>query len=95
MFFYLVSLDEQSFTENFTLYQELLASSVKATLDPDPKSMKSQMRRANKLQCPYCLIRGEDELKTGTIVLKNMESSEEETLKTESVVTYIQKLQKG
>lgn len=94
-FVFLVSLDEQSFNENFTLYQELLGSSIKATLDPDQKSMKSQMRKANKLQCPYCLIRGEDELNNDTIIVKNMETSEEETLKTKSVVTYIQKLQKG
>ncbi len=38
---------------------------IRAELDYEGKSLKSQMRRANKLKARYALILGGEELKTG------------------------------
>lgn len=44
------------------------------------KSLKSQMRLADKLKTKYVLIIGEDELKSKTAILKNMSNSEQEII---------------
>ena len=56
----------------FLLAQELRASGMEAELDYEGRSLKSQMRRADKLGARYVLILGEDELQRGEIQLKDM-----------------------
>ncbi len=46
----------------------------------EKKSLKSQMRRADKLACQYVLILGEEELKRGTAVLMDMRAKTQEEL---------------
>ena len=54
------------------------------TCDYDPRagSLKSQMKRANKLSARLALIVGDDELRAGAIKLKNMETGEQSDVKT-------------
>jgi len=42
--------------------------------------LKSQMRRADKLKARYTLILGEDELKRGKAVLRNMGTQSQEEI---------------
>jgi len=49
------------------------------------KTMKAQMRRANRLGVDWVVIRGEDELKKGTVLLKNMETGEQEEKRAEEL----------
>jgi histidyl-tRNA synthetase len=42
------------------------------------KSLKSQMRRADKLGCHYVVILGEEELKTRKVVVRDMEAKSQE-----------------
>lgn len=44
------------------------------------KNMKKKMTYANKLNIPYAIIIGEDELNENTVSLKNMETGEQEKL---------------
>ena len=44
------------------------------------KSLKAQLRQANSLGAPYAVIIGEQELKTGTVILRDMTSAEQETI---------------
>jgi histidyl-tRNA synthetase len=44
------------------------------------RSMRSQMRSANSMGAPYVLILGEDELKAGTVTVKDMASGEQRTM---------------
>jgi len=48
--------------------------------DPD-KSLKSQMNQANKKQAKFVAIFGEEELKRGEVVLRNMDTSEQGNVK--------------
>ena len=43
------------------------------------KSLKAQLRQANSLGAPYAVIIGEQELKTGTLILRDMTSAKQET----------------
>jgi len=44
------------------------------------KSLKAQLRQANTLNVSYAVIIGDQEIKTGTVVLRNMVTSEQETI---------------
>ncbi len=49
------------------------------------KKIKAKFKYADKLQIPYVITIGEDEIKSGTVSLKNMENGDQETLKIEEV----------
>ena len=55
-------------------------------MDGDSRSMKSQMRRADKLGAQAVLIVGEDELNKGRVVLRNMASKEQLEVNIQNVV---------
>lgn len=61
-----------------TLRGEFAGLRVKA--DFTARSMKAQMRGANKARAQVALILGENELAQGTVVCKMMETSEQETI---------------
>lgn len=79
-FLFLASLGEQAFQANFLFRQTLRKSGISCEMDYDFKSLKSQMRRANKLGVRYVLLRGDDELARGVVKLKDMEKSSEEEM---------------
>ena len=52
----------------------------KVTLEYNSKGFKSHMKGADKVNARYCALIGEDELKNGTIWVKDLESKEEKTV---------------
>jgi histidyl-tRNA synthetase len=44
------------------------------------KSLKAQLRQADSLACGYVVIIGEEEIKTGTVILRDMTTSEQEAV---------------
>lgn len=52
----------------------------------EDKKIKAKLKYADKLQIPYVLIVGEDEIKNNTVTLKNMESGEQQTIKLEEAI---------
>jgi len=53
---------------------------TKVTLEYASKGFKSHMKGADKVNARYCALIGEDELKNGTIWVKDLESKEEKTI---------------
>ncbi len=60
----------------------LRAAGLAADMDYEGRSMKSQMRTANRRQAMCCLILGDEELSNGVITIKNMigETGSQETV---------------
>ena len=52
----------------------------KVTLEYNSKGFKSHMKGADKVNAKYCALIGEDELKNGTIWVKDLENKEEKTV---------------
>jgi len=48
------------------------------------KKLKAKFKYANKLEIPYVLVIGEDEINTNTVNIKNMETGEEKKVKLEA-----------
>ncbi len=44
------------------------------------RSLKAQLRQANSLACSYTVIIGDEEIKTDTVILRDMTTSEQETV---------------
>lgn len=62
------------------LVSDLRESHVKAVMDLNAKSVKAQMKYANKIGAQYALILGDNEITGGRVKLKNMDSGEEKEI---------------
>jgi histidyl-tRNA synthetase len=65
---------EPAGNETFRLMSRLQRRGVSVEIDYEGKSLKSQMRRADKFKARYTLIIGEDELAKGAAALKEMDT---------------------
>lgn len=70
----------------FRLAVRFWASGVPCEIDHSGRSFKGQMRKAHKDGRKFVVILGEDEIKKGKMLLKNMESGEQKELDFDAVV---------
>lgn len=77
---WLVAQNETAFMENMVLMQTLRMRGVACGMDMQQRSIKAQMRLANRRHCRWVIIRGEQEMEKGLFVLKDMESGVQEEL---------------
>lgn len=82
---FIVALGDEAADQAFELMSRLQRAGVRAEMEYQGKSLKAQMRRANKLQAAFTLVLGEDELKTGQAQLKNMADSSQSPVALESL----------
>jgi histidyl-tRNA synthetase len=75
----------------FGLMHRLLQKGIRVEMDYDGKSLKSQMRRADKLGARYSVVIGENEVASGRAVFKRMADGEriEAGLATEELLTIL------
>ena len=64
---------------------------IRVEMDFSDKSLKSQMKRANRLGAPYVLILGENELETGEALLRNMQTKEQTSIALDDMVDNLKK----
>src|SRR4030066_1653678 len=76
----IAALGEESHTKAYQLINQLHLDGIRAELDYERKSLKSQMRRADKLKARYVLILGDDEIRKGRAVLRNMEDKSQDEI---------------
>ena len=67
-------------TKPIKLATELRNLGINIEIYSNQKKLKAKMKYADKLQIPYVIIIGEDEINSNEIKLKNMETGEEEIL---------------
>lgn len=72
---YVVALGETAQAEGFKLLNSLRQQGLSASMDFAGRSMKAQMKQANKLGAKYSVILGEDEIAEGVVMLRSMEDS--------------------
>lgn len=74
---YLVCLGEEAQQLAFPITHQLRAVGLYVEREIEGGSMKSQMRKANKLASRFTLIIGDDEIKNKLYILKNMDGGEQ------------------
>ncbi len=77
---FIAYLGEKTKETSFKLGHDLRMRGVSVEMDYESKSLKSQLKRADKLGVRYTIIIGEDELKRGIVKLRNMKESLEEEI---------------
>lgn len=90
---YLIGMTGESRPVLFELANRLREAGFATMFDVQERSMKAQMREANRLGTRRVMILGESELANSTIVIKNMEDSSQETLPMSDVVSYFSAMQ--
>lgn len=86
---FVVCPKKENFTLAFKTVMELRRAGAKVEYDYATKSMKSQMKQANKAQARFTLIFGEDELARGCVTVKDMAKSEQQEIALTDIVTFI------
>ena len=85
---FLVSMGEQALAFNIALAAKLRKAGVMTGIELEVKSLKSQMRSADRVKAACTLVVGESELASGKANLKNMadSSQKEVALDAEAIV---------
>lgn len=71
----------EDMTVPIKLANDLRSKGINTEIYLNDKKLKAKMKYADKLQIPYVIVIGEDEVKSGIIKIKNMKTGEEETRK--------------
>lgn len=77
---FIAALGTQAQKAAFTLTNELRRAGVSAEMDYSDKSLKSQLKRADKLNSSYALIFGEKELLDKKALMRNMQTKEQQDI---------------
>ena len=61
-------------------------------MDFGGRSLKSQMKRADKLGAAYVMIIGDNELAEGVVILRNMKTKEQVRIAVEEVIEKVREI---
>jgi len=86
---FLAYLGQGAKEEALKLGATLRRAGIAALSSLGDRSLKAQLRQANALGAAYALILGEEELKTGTVLLRDMAKGEQKTVPMGEVVSIL------
>ena len=86
---YVVALGEKAQAEAFKLVMDLRDAGLSAAIDYAGRSMKAQMKQANKLNAKYAVILGDDEIAEGAALIRSMADSSQEKVAFDAVIEKI------
>ena len=82
---FIACLGEEAKRLAIKLASQLRKSHISVSLAFGDRSLKSQLKQANSASTRYTVIIGDDEVKSGTVVLRNMAKGEQETIPLDKV----------
>ena len=71
------------------ILQQLRSSGVAAELYPSSAKLKKQMSYADDKHIPYVILIGSDEMETGLLTLKDMQSGQQQKLSAEAIIEVV------
>jgi len=77
---FIATLGEQAQKLAFGLTNELRRAGISAEMDYADKSLKSQLKRADKLNSSFALIMGDKEIDEKQVLLRNMQTKDQQTI---------------
>ncbi|MDY4696332.1 MAG: histidine--tRNA ligase [Selenomonas montiformis] len=83
---FVIALGDAAQFPAFGLLEKLRRAGLKVGMDYAGRSMKAQMKQANKAGARYALIIGEEEVKESCVQLKNMANSEQQKVSFDNIV---------
>ncbi|HLZ16106.1 MAG TPA: histidine--tRNA ligase [Cyclobacteriaceae bacterium] len=85
-----VHLDKESFQYGLRLTQTLREKGIAAEIYPDQTKIKKQLEYADRKKIPFVVVIGSEEVKTGILTLKKMETGEQVQLSLPEIVEAVQ-----
>ncbi|MFL2983708.1 MAG: histidine--tRNA ligase [Candidatus Neomarinimicrobiota bacterium] len=89
---YLICLNEEGLSTTLKISNELRKNGFKVITDTLRRSMKSQLREANKLGSKFALILGEEEINNETLTFKDLNKSIQKTISQSKVINFFDDL---
>lgn len=88
---YLAGMDDKSRAQAFKIAMELRANGVSAEVDHMQRSVKAQLKYADKTGAKFVAVIGESELESGVLNVKKMSDGTTAAVKKEELYTYLAK----
>ena len=86
---FIAALGEPARESALTLLRDLRRAGVNAQVEYEGRSLKSQMKRADRLKAPLVFILGEDELARGEVSVRRMATSSQESVPLSGAVEFV------
>lgn len=83
---YIVTIGDEAKTKSFKLLKDLRYNHISADSDHLYRSVKAQFKYSDKINAKFTIVIGEDELANDSATLKNMQTSEQITVKLSELV---------
>ena len=83
---FVIPMSKDLFPDVFDLVNDLRKCGIPCDMDLTGRSFKGQMRRADREKRKFVILLGEDEIKAEKLLLKNMDSGEQDLLDFEQAV---------
>jgi histidyl-tRNA synthetase len=84
-----VTFGEPELNYALTCLKETRKAGISAEIYPEPGKMKKQMAYANNKNIPFAAIIGEEEMQKRKVMLKNMETGEQNLVSVDEMITII------
>ena len=91
---FVAAMGEESISEAYEWVTDLCLSGIRTEIDFAGRSLKSLMKRANRLNAAHVMIVGENELKQGSVILRDMTTKEQKTISVNGLVENVKALLK-
>ena len=83
---YIVTIGDEAKTKSFKLLKDLRYNHISADSDHLDRSVKAQFKYSDKINAKFTIVIGDDELNNDSATLKNMQTSEQTTVKLSELV---------
>lgn len=89
---YIGSIGENAFIKSHVLTYKLRQCGIKADSDDIGKSVKAQLKYANKIGSKYSIILGDDEINLNSAKVKNMETGEQTEINLDNIINELKNI---
>ena len=92
---FIAALGDEALERAFVMVHALRGIGLRATMDHQGRSLKNQMKQAGRMAAAFTLIMGEEELKQGRVILRNMKTRDQQDIDlTDDITGWAGSLQK-
>ena len=86
-----INFGEKEAAYSMGILAKVRAANIRAEIFPDAAKMKKQMSYANAKNIPFVAIVGENEMNEGKVMLKNMETGEQNLVSADELIAIVKK----
>ena len=83
--------DQESFEYGLRVLSSLREKDISCEIYPDISKIKKQLDYANKKQIPFAIVIGSEEMTSGRIALKNLDTGEQEKFYLEQIIEHLKR----